>query len=204
MTHLLNEAAYTRARVIIWGGASCASCASCRPLPGRRASQGRPPAPAFAGRGRARDRRPRAGRPGGDRRRQRGDHPRRLQQRPGTAAGPDRAAAAGCGPIGERDDSRGRAASIAGRHGALPIPWRRRASRRARPTRQGVAPARGNYGRRHARRAVCPHPGRPLGRYRPAATETAPDRVLMREIVASGVPVPGPDRLARILRAGNR
>ncbi len=43
-----------------------------------------------------------------------------------------------------------------------------------------------------------------LARYRPAATETAPDRVLMREIVASGLPVPGPDRLARILRAGNR
>ncbi len=43
-----------------------------------------------------------------------------------------------------------------------------------------------------------------LARYRPAATETAPDRVLMREIVAGGVPVPGPDRLARILRAGDR
>src|SRR3954447_12312907 len=40
-----------------------------------------------------------------------------------------------------------------------------------------------------------------LARFRPMPTETAPDRVLMREIVTSGMPLPGPDRLARILRA---
>ena len=39
-----------------------------------------------------------------------------------------------------------------------------------------------------------------LARFRPMPTETALDRALMREIVASGLPVPGPDRLARILR----
>ena len=42
-----------------------------------------------------------------------------------------------------------------------------------------------------------------LARFQPMPAETAPDRVLMREIVESGLPVPGPDRLARILR-GNR
>ena len=30
-----------------------------------------------------------------------------------------------------------------------------------------------------------------LGRYRPAPIETAPDRVLMREVATSGVPLPG-------------
>lgn len=40
-----------------------------------------------------------------------------------------------------------------------------------------------------------------LARYCPMPAETAPERLLMREIVTSGPPVPGPDRLARILRA---
>ena len=39
-----------------------------------------------------------------------------------------------------------------------------------------------------------------LKRFRPMPAETAPERVLMREIITSGLPVPGPDRLARILR----
>jgi hypothetical protein len=39
-----------------------------------------------------------------------------------------------------------------------------------------------------------------LKRFRPMPVETAPERLLMREIVASGLQVPGPDRLARILR----
>ena len=39
-----------------------------------------------------------------------------------------------------------------------------------------------------------------LGRYRPAPIETAPDWVLMREVATSGVPLPGTDRLRRILR----
>jgi hypothetical protein len=41
-----------------------------------------------------------------------------------------------------------------------------------------------------------------LARYQPAPAEAAPDRVLMREIVATGLPVPGPDRLRHILRSG--
>ena len=39
-----------------------------------------------------------------------------------------------------------------------------------------------------------------LKRFRPMPAETAPDRVLMQQIITSGLPVPGPDRLARILR----
>ena len=39
-----------------------------------------------------------------------------------------------------------------------------------------------------------------LARYRPRPAERAPARQLMREVVTSGLPVPGPDRLARILR----
>ena len=39
-----------------------------------------------------------------------------------------------------------------------------------------------------------------LARFRPMPVETTPERRLMREIVASGLPLPGPDRLARILR----
>jgi hypothetical protein len=42
--------------------------------------------------------------------------------------------------------------------------------------------------------------GARLARYRPTPAETVPERLLMREIVATGLPVPGPDRLARILR----
>jgi hypothetical protein len=40
-----------------------------------------------------------------------------------------------------------------------------------------------------------------LARYRPAVIETAPERLAMRAVVESGLPVPAPDRLARIIRA---
>jgi hypothetical protein len=41
-----------------------------------------------------------------------------------------------------------------------------------------------------------------LARFRPAAVETIPARLLMREIVISGLPLPGPSRLRRILGSG--
>lgn len=37
-------------------------------------------------------------------------------------------------------------------------------------------------------------------RHRPASDETNPARLLLSEIVESGLPIPGPDRLARIIR----
>jgi hypothetical protein len=40
-----------------------------------------------------------------------------------------------------------------------------------------------------------------LKRFRPMPVETAPERRLMQQIIASGLPLPGPDRLARILRS---
>ena len=39
-----------------------------------------------------------------------------------------------------------------------------------------------------------------LARFRPMAKETAPERALMQQIVDSGLPLPKPDRLGRILR----
>ena len=40
-----------------------------------------------------------------------------------------------------------------------------------------------------------------LARYRPMPGETSPDRILMRKIIDTGLGVPQPDRLARIIRS---
>jgi hypothetical protein len=40
-----------------------------------------------------------------------------------------------------------------------------------------------------------------LARFHPLPVETIPERQLMREVVDSGLPVPSPDRLARIIRS---
>src|SRR3954468_4380510 len=43
-----------------------------------------------------------------------------------------------------------------------------------------------------------------LARYQPMPDQTAAERVLMKQIVDSALPIPKPDRLARILRSGDR
>jgi hypothetical protein len=40
-----------------------------------------------------------------------------------------------------------------------------------------------------------------LARYRPMAGETSPERRLMRKVIDTGLGVPQPDRLARIIRS---
>jgi hypothetical protein len=39
-----------------------------------------------------------------------------------------------------------------------------------------------------------------LARFHPMPNETEPERLLMRQVIDAGLPVPGPDRIARIIR----